>query len=253
MAKIFTPVAIGWLVDALGSARPDPDAAVRAFAAVLCLGILFQLLQKSGDYVWAGLEVGIMRRIGADAFARVQRYSSDWHADTFAGATVRNITRGIRARHAWRRPLLPSWAVRAITVGAVALMIWHWPLMGLVFLAGALYTAVSVRLSLGYVAPLRRLAVESDSRVGGALADALTCNAVVKSTAAEDREDVRLGGILDTWQANMLRSWYASIHTEVAQTRFSCCSTACWPAGPCGCGQSTGPVPATSPTYSPAS
>ena len=85
MAEIFTPVAIGWLVDALGSARPDPDAAVRAFAAVLCLGILFQLLQKSGDYVWAGLEVGIMRRIGADAFASVQRYSSDWHADTFAG------------------------------------------------------------------------------------------------------------------------------------------------------------------------
>ncbi len=65
-------------------------------------------------------------------------------------------------------------------------MLWHWPLMGLVFLAGALlYTAVSIRLSLGYVAPIRRVAAESDSRLGGALADALTCNAVVKSTAAE--------------------------------------------------------------------
>ena len=97
-------------------------------------------------------------------------------------------------------------------------MLWHWPLMGLVFLAGALlYTAVSIRLSLGYVAPIRRVAAESDSRLGGSLADALTCNAVVKSTAAEWREDARLGGVLDTWQANMLRAWYASIHTGVAQ------------------------------------
>ena len=219
MAEILTPVAIGRLVDALGGARPDAGAAVRAFAAVLGLGILFQVLQKAGDYVWAGLEVGIMRRIGADAFARVQRYASDWHADTFAGSTVRNITRGVWAfdmlGDALYFHLGPS---VAITVGAVALMIWHWPLMGLVFLVGAVvYTAVSVRLSLGYVAPIRRVAVESDSRVGGALADALTCNAVVKSTAAEAREDARLGGILDGWQANMLRAWRASIHTGVAQ------------------------------------
>ncbi|MFL5334130.1 MAG: ABC transporter ATP-binding protein [Geminicoccaceae bacterium] len=219
IAEIFTPVAIGRLVDALGSARPDTDAAVRAFAAVVGLGTLFQVLQKSGDYVWAGLEVGIMRRVGADAFARVQRYSSDWHADTFAGSTVRNITRGVWAfdmlGDALYFHLGPS---VAITVGAVVLMIWHWPLMGLVFLAGAvLYTAASVRLSLGYVAPLRRVAVESDSRVGGALADGLTCNAVIKSTAAEAREDARLGGVLDAWRANMLRSWYASIHTGVAQ------------------------------------
>ena len=97
-------------------------------------------------------------------------------------------------------------------------MLWHWPVMGLVFLAGALlYTAVSIWLALGYVAPIRRVAAESDSRLGGSLADALTCNAVVKSTAAEVREDARLGGVLDIWQANMLRAWYASIHTGVAQ------------------------------------
>ena len=219
MAEIFTPVAIGRLVDALGGARPDPGAALWAFAGVMVLGLLFQVLQKAGDYVWVGVEVGIMRNIGADAFARVQRYSSDWHADTFAGSTVRNITRGIWAFDMLGDALFyhlgPSVAV---TVGAVALMIWHWPLMGLVFLAGALlYTAVSVRLSLGYVAPIRRVAVESDSRVGGALADALTCNAVVKSTAAEAREDARLGGILDGWQRNMRCAWYASIHTGVAQ------------------------------------
>ena len=140
--------------------------------------------------------MGIMRRIGADAFAHVQRFSSDWHADTFAGSTVRNITRGVWAFDMFGDAIYfhlgPSVAV---TIGAVVLMLWHWPLMGLVFLVGALlYTAVSIHLSLGYVAPIRRVAAESDSRLGGSLADALTCNAVVKSTAAEGREDARLGG-----------------------------------------------------------
>ena len=219
MAEIFTPVAIGRLIDALGGERADPGNAVWALGWVIGLGILFQILQKSGDYAWAGVEMGIMRRIGADAFAQVQRFSSDWHADTFAGSTVRNITRGVWAfdmfGDAFYYHLGPS---AAVTIGAVVLMLWHWPVMGLVFLAGAiLYTALSVWLALGYVAPIRRVAAESDSRLGGSLADALTCNAVVKSTAAELREDARLGGVLDIWRANMLRAWYASIHTGVAQ------------------------------------
>lgn len=219
MAEIFTPVAIGQLVDALSAERAEPAAAVTALGWLIGLGLLFQILQKSGDYVWAGVEMGVMRRIGADAFAHVQRFSSDWHADTFAGSTVRNITRGVWAFDMFGDAIYfhlgPSVAV---TIGAVVLMLWHWPLMGLVFLLGALlYTAISIHLSLGYVAPIRRVAAESDSRLGGSLADALTCNAVVKSTAAEGREDARLAGVLDVWQANMLRAWYASIHTGVAQ------------------------------------
>ena len=219
IAEIFTPVAIGRLVDALGANRAEPGRAAWALAAVIGLGVLFQLLQKSGDYLWARVAVAVMRRIGAEAFAEVQRFASDWHADTFAGSTVRDITRGV-----WAFDLLSDalyfqlGPAAAVTLGAAVLMLWHWPVMGLVFLAGALlYTAVSIRLSLGYVAPLRRRAVESDSRIGGALADALTCNAVVKSTAAEEREDARLGGILDVWQANMQRAWYASVHTGVVQ------------------------------------
>ena len=31
------------------------------------------------------------------AFRRVQRFSSDWHANAFAGSTVRKITRGMWA------------------------------------------------------------------------------------------------------------------------------------------------------------
>jgi ATP-binding cassette subfamily B protein len=97
-------------------------------------------------------------------------------------------------------------------------MLLHWPMMGVLFgLGAAAYTYASVRLATEYVAPRRRVAADRDSELGGALADAVTCNAVVKSTAAEAREELRLGAVLDRWQALMLRAWYASIHTAVAQ------------------------------------
>ena len=219
MTEIFTPVAIGRLVDALAGERAAPADALWALGWVLGLGVLFQLLQKSGDFLWAGVAMGVMRRIGAQAFAHVQRFASDWHADTFAGSTVRNITRGVWAFDSFGDAVyFHLGPAIAVTLGAVVLMLWHWPLMGLVFLVGAvLYSAVSIHLSLGYVAPLRRVAVESDSRLGGAIADALTCNAVVKSTAAETREDARLGRVLDVWQGNMVRAWYASVATGAAQ------------------------------------
>ena len=48
---------------------------------------------------------------------------------------------------------------------------------------------------------------ELDSRLGGALADSITCNAVVKSFGAESREDARLGRVLRKWNVRTHRTW----------------------------------------------
>ena len=43
--------------------------------------------------------------------------------------------------------------------------------------------------------------------MGGSLADAVTCNAVVKSFGAEAREDARLGRVLSKWSRRTYRHW----------------------------------------------
>ena len=43
------------------------------------------------------LTLSMMADIAAEAFHRVQRFSTDWHANSFAGSTVRKITRGMWA------------------------------------------------------------------------------------------------------------------------------------------------------------
>jgi ATP-binding cassette subfamily B protein len=95
----------------------------------------------------------------------------------------------------------------------------HWPLMGMLLIAGAaLYTAISTYMALAYVSPRWRYAVEADSRLGGSLADAITCIGVVKTAGAEPREDERLAELLESWRRRMLRAWSAAIDTAVLQS-----------------------------------
>ena len=66
---------------------------------------------------------------------------------------------------------------------------------------------VTVKLSLDYVTPATRRSNAWDSRMGGALADAMSCNPVVKAFGAEDREDARFGRVLARWQSRTRVTW----------------------------------------------
>ncbi|MHC2189141.1 hypothetical protein ACVJF1_001774 [Bradyrhizobium diazoefficiens] len=74
-----------------------------------------------------------MSDVARGAFMRVQRFSTDWHANSFAGSTVRKVTRGMWAldllNHTILMALLPSLAV---LVGSTILLGLHWPELGAV-------------------------------------------------------------------------------------------------------------------------
>ncbi len=159
--------------------------------------------------VMIGVTLRMMSEITAEAFHRVQRFSSDWHANAFAGSTVRKITRGI-----WALDLLNDTVLLAMLpsvvmlVGTTVLLGVFWPVMGLVVGLGSLaYVAITVALSVWWVAPAASLANAWDTRMGGALADAISCNAVVKGFGAEDREEARLAAIVGKWRNRTTRTW----------------------------------------------
>src|SRR3546814_18060513 len=62
-------------------------------------------------------------------------------------------------------------------------------------------------LSLGFVAPAARLGNAWDTRLGGVLADAITCTPVVKAFGAEQREETRLARTLGNWRHRTRRGW----------------------------------------------
>ena len=213
LADVFMPVFAGRLVDAIAVGANDRAAALHAaliaFGFMTGLGLLMIVMRHLAFYGIVELTLRVMGRVAQDAFARVQRFSTDWHANSFAGSTVRKITRGMWAVDLLNDTLLVALLPSVVMlVGATALLGAHWPLMGLVVgLGSVLYIAVTATLSLAYVAPAARLGNAWDTRMGGALADAVSCNAVVKAFGAETREEARLDRVIDKWRRRTRRTW----------------------------------------------
>src|SRR5690606_4337680 len=98
-ADVLTPLYSGRLVDAVarGAATDELawNAAIAAFSMLIALSTMAIALRHFVFQAIVGLTLKMMSDIAADAFARVQRFSTDWHANSFAGSTVRQLTRGM--------------------------------------------------------------------------------------------------------------------------------------------------------------
>ena len=213
VADLFLPVFSGRMIDAITPGNSLREHALHnallSVGAMAALGAVLIGARHLAFTVTSGLTTRLMARMASDAFWRVQRFSTDWHANTFAGSTVRRITRGMWAMDLMNDTvLLALLPALVVLVGASVILGAHWTSMGLLVGAVAsIYMAVSIALSLGYVAPAARLANAQDTRLGAALADSVTCNAVVKAFGAESREDSRLGQVLGKWKARTYRDW----------------------------------------------
>ncbi len=228
IADLFMPLFSGRLVDAMTLGAADPaarGAALTAFGAIVALGLLSMLLRLGGLQAIVPFTLRIMSDVSREAFMRVQRFSTDWHANSFAGSTVRKITRGM-----WALDLLNDTILMAllpslmVLVGSMILLGLHWPSLGLVVAVGAMvYIPMAVLFSTRYIAPAARVSNAWDTKVGGTLADALTCNAVVKSFGAEAREDARLARVIGRWRTRVRRTWLRYNYTATAQLSVLLC------------------------------
>lgn len=199
------PVFTGQLVDRVA----EGSTPWTAFVTLLSFGALSIATKISSYFCIIELTIPTMRVAESEAFAHIQRLPADWHANAFAGSTVRKITRG-----AWALDdlgdvlllaLLPSVLVLFGTIGTLTAFRLE---VGLTALIGAiLFLALSLSMTLYWVAPAARLANAQDSRVSGALADAITSNAVVRAHAGEAREDDRLRRVLEKWAHRTRRTW----------------------------------------------
>lgn len=198
LADVLTPLYTGRLVDAVADGAATQDvawqAALAAFSMLIGLALGAIVMRHVAFTCIIELTLKMLCDISSEAFDRVQRFSTDWHANSFAGSTVRQITRGMGALDLLNSTILIALFPSLIMlIGSAVLLGWHWPMMGLITACGSLaYVGLTITLTLEYIAPPASLANSWDSRLGGALADAISCNPVVKGFAAEQRENERL-------------------------------------------------------------
>lgn len=235
LADIATPVLAGRLVNDISRHAAGPgvvhspellalrDDAWRMLSGLIVLGLVGLYGRRASFTGISHLTLAIMQRIAGQAFARVQQFSTDWHANTFAGSTVRRLTRGI-----WAIDMLDDTLLLLIVpevlvlVGTTIVLAIRSPMMGIAL--GAFVVAfawLSIALTLRYVAPSARAANAWDTKMGAAIADAITCNAVVRAFGAEAREEARLQRVVRGWRGRTLRTWIRGTNSANLQALAS--------------------------------
>ena len=178
------------------------DAVWGAWGVLVGVFLASALVRNAGFRVfWNPLAAHNMEEMTNEGFRRVQGFSSDWHADNFAGATVRRLSRAMWGYDVVSDAVL-MWVGPALVVLvalSISLMI-SWPLIGLFSLGMmVVYIGATVAFSTLYVQAANRRSVAMDSRIGGALADSISTNPTVKGFGAEAREEARIATVTRAW------------------------------------------------------
>jgi len=219
-ADLILPIYAGRIVDDVGKGvtRGERDALL-SLGWMMLFGAVLVAARYLNMFYICRLSVGVMARVAGESFWRVQRFSTAWHADNFAGSMVRKITRGMWALDMLSDTVLIFMLQATIAlIGAPIILGLHAPMLGVIAgVSSIIYVVTTVTISRRYVMPAARLSNQWDTRIGGALADAVTCNAVVKSFAAEEREDAYLGKILAKWQRRTIRTWLRMVSAGTTQ------------------------------------
>lgn len=206
--------------EAYSHGEADLDTAWWAAATLIGMFAAVSILQQGYFRVWMYFASEVMHNIVYDAFRQVQRFSSDWHANSFSGSTVRQMTRGMWAYDSYADTvvvdLTPGFA---LMIAMSVHMYLRDPLLGIYFaITVVVFIAVTIFLSLVYVAPANRLSNDADTELGGVLADAVTCNMVVKSFGAEVREDAVIFDVTGRWRVRARTSWMRSMDAGAIQS-----------------------------------
>jgi ATP-binding cassette subfamily B protein len=214
IAEVFIPVAAGHLIDAL-AAGPETGKPWPAFAVYLGTAVTYYFVRQMASRCEVPFSSANMADLTTDAFAKVQRFSLDWHANTFAGSVVRKITRGMWAYDTITVNIFLGIAPSlGVMLGVAGVMAVRWPLVGgVVLVVMAAFIASSLILSRYYIRPQNMRSNALDSQIGGALADAVGGIATVKSFGAETREDERFHELTWRWRNETKKTWLRFVNS----------------------------------------
>lgn len=219
----IAPVFTGRIVDALTGHVPGAEAAAwAAFWGFVVLAALHQILRVASMYYWNAFAAHNLYAVVTDGMRKVQRFSADWHANAFAGGTVRKITRGMWALDMFEDTLLmgilPAFT---IMIGVTVMLTIKLPLVGAASAVMILaYCALSIWMSVRILSPRFRASAEQDTKMGATLADIITGNPTVKAFGAERREDNLFDSAASSWRHIAYHAWQMAITADGARSVF---------------------------------
>jgi ATP-binding cassette subfamily B protein len=223
LTDAFMPLVYQKIVNTLMQNYADNPASLRTAVTFLLLafgmGIMFHTLRWRAFTNSSKFFSSALHDVVIDGLHKVQRFSTDWHANSFAGGTVRKITRGMWAYAQYGNTIYNGLFPAAMMMLAMTtILLIKLPIVGLIMVATVIiYCVLSVYISVKILAPLFRASAERDTKIGATLADIITGNPTVKSFGAERREDAIFSAVAEDWRVYSRKAWTTGNLTDMAR------------------------------------
>ncbi len=210
-AASITPVYTGEIVDAMVQGGDNVWNNVwRAFWLLVGIGLTEQVLILIAYLCFNVYALQGMRKMTDDVSFKVQRFSSEWHENSFSGGTIRKVTRGMFSFNGCMSGLILTMIPTFfLAIGIVFMLSFKNLLLGLVLGAMVVvYLIINIFVAVKVMAPKWKETTQRDNEISSVLGDVITANQIVKSFAAEKIEDKNIKSTLAKWQEYVLPAWH---------------------------------------------
>ena len=175
------------------------------------IGLLYFLQWLSGRiyaYAVMDMESQVMAKLYLDAFAYLIKHSYHFFSSQFAGTLTRRISKYAAAFERIFDATMDSFFPTAFfVVGAVTILFYRNHILGIMLgLWSACFVLLQVFLSRLH-RPHRIFRSEQDSKMVGALADAIGNQNTITLFSGTQHEYSRFAGFVDRWSAAQLQAW----------------------------------------------
>jgi len=244
--QVIVPVFMGKLVDSFDNTE---NWRVPAWICADIIGTRFltYFCRQSAIFKWHDITTKIMAKMLIQAFDRVQNFNTEWHANNLAGMSVKQISRGLWGFQQFGDILyILMYPNLLANIAVMFVLFQNGVTIGIFNLISSLvFLLVTIKLSTEYIAPAFEESNQLDSKIGGVLSDAITCNSLVKAFAAEQYEIGRLTKGANEWRIKTRSSWWRTEKLFSLQVVLFILIEACiigfsiglWYAGHCTTGE----------------
>ncbi|MCB9989591.1 MAG: ABC transporter ATP-binding protein [Rhodospirillales bacterium] len=218
VADVIVPVYTGQIMDHL--TQGDAAATTKSFVVFMALSLVHTVFWSLAFYTWNVAALRNLKHILEELSHKVIRFSTDWHANAFAGGTVRKITRAMWAFDRFEDTLFMGLLPAAIIMlGMSVMLLIKVPLVGLYATVTMLiYVGMSIYMSVAILAPKFTRSAAKDTAIGAMLADVMTGVPTVKAFGAEGREDERFQALTGRWYQIFLNACQTGQTTDLLRS-----------------------------------
>ena len=223
---IIRPIYFKKIIDSLSLAGIDrmsvSDAVIRLVIVTILLNFVITVIARTCKFIMYYFEINVMRELRDFSFEKITKFSQTFFANTFSGSLVTKSRRFVGSFETMFDTLVYNfYSAIILFVGIFIVILQQSKLIALFFIIFIVIYALIIFVFLKRKIRYDAIEAQSDSRIGGRLADVFGNILAVKIFSSRKNEENSFKEVTQDAAQKSKTAWYFAAKIEVIQGFFS--------------------------------